>query len=338
MINKILVEATIKAFKNILEREGVPYDIRNDEESRFFMQLWEDTDEDRNLAYIQAAPAVERIVEHEPYILIKEGEPLIIRLNYLDRKLERDSFGEIMLERPDLDWRFAISVKSDAKILTSMALADRELDMSKDDEIKGSFNAIEDFGDRVFGVPCSNDYFDEMNDILLNIAPHDRENWSELVRDDEFVYGKLITPMLRAMGREFPRIFKFHPEAPQKLFDYFYGKLDYYFINPIEEVQATRIGAVNARGQLGRMPDNTNLMTPKVRFPSELLDVRFATGKYGEMSKDTLQLTFDGGWSLCFVLKPVYDKYGELGSDLKVYLPVTPFGSYRDQVAWLPVK
>lgn len=334
MINKILVEATIKAFKNILDREGLPYDIRNDEESRFFMRLWEETEEDRDRAYIQAAPAVERIVAHEPYLFIKDGDPLLIRINYLDRKLERDSFGEIMIERPDLDWRFAISVKSDAKILTSMDLADRELDMSNDDEIKNSFNAIEDFGNRIFSVPCSNEYFNEMNDILLNIAPHDKDSWSDLIKNDDFVYGKLITPMLRAMGREMPRIFKYHPEAPQKLFDYFYGKLDYYFINPIEEVKATRIGCVNARGQLGRMPNNSNLMVPRVRYPSELLDVRFATGQYGELSRDTLQLSFDGGWSLCIVINPVYDTYGELGFDLRVYLPVTPYGSYRDQVAW----
>ena len=337
MINKILVEATVRAFKDILDKEGVPYTIRKDEESRFFKQLWEDSDDERKLAYRQAAPAVKRIVEHEPFIFETAGEPLCIRLNYLNRTLERDSFGEIMLERADLNWRFCISVKSDAKILTSMPLADRELEMDKEEnKVQSSFNAIDDFGDRIFGIPCSNQYFEDMNEILLNIAPHDTDNWSELVRDEEFVYGTLITPMLRAMGREMPRIFKFHPEAPQKFFDYFYGKLDYYYINPINEMQVTRIGAVNARGYLGRMPDNPNLKVPKVRFPSELLDVRLATGKYGELSRDTLQLSFDGGWALCITLTPEYDTYGELGFDLKVYLPVTPYGSYRDQVKWAP--
>ena len=142
--------------------------------------------------------------------------------------------------------------------------------------------------------------------------------------------------MLRAIGREFPRLLKFHPEAPQRLFDYFYGKIDYYFINPIDELKVTRIGCVNSRGYLGRMPNSRNLKTPKTGFPSELLDVRFATGKYGEISRDTLQLAFDGGWSLCITMFPVYDTYGELGFDMQVYLPVTPFGSYRDQVDWYP--
>ena len=335
MINKILVEACVKAFKTILERENVPYVIKDDEESSYFFHLWEDADEERDLAYRQAEPAMERIASHEPYIFETGGEPLSIRLNYLDRRLERDSFGEIMLERPDLDWRFAISVKSDARILSALPVADRELDMDQD-RIMNSFNAIDDFGDRIFGIPCSNDYFDDMNEILLNIAPRDNENWSELVKDDSFVYGKLITPMLKAMGREFPRIFKFHPEAPQKLFDYFYGQMDYYFIKPINELKVTRIGCVNARGYLGRMPGNRNLKTPKTGFPSELYDVRMATGKYGEVSRDTLQLAFDGGWSLCITMYPVYDKYGELGFDLQVFIPVTPFGSYRDQVDWLP--
>ena len=66
------------------------------------------------------------------------------------------------------------------------------------------------------------------------------------------------------------------------------------------------------------------------------MDGRFATGKYGEISKDTLQLAFDNGWSLCINMFPVYDTYGELGFDMLVYIPVTPFGSYRDQVDWDP--
>ena len=180
MINKILVEACVKAFKTILERENVPYVIKDDEESSYFFHLWEDTDEEKDLAYRQAAPAMERIASHEPYIFETEGEPLCIRMNYLDRKLERDSFGEIMLERPDIDWRFAISVKNDARILAALPVADRELDMNKD-KIMNSFNGIDDFGDRVFGIPCSNEYFEDMNEILMNIAPRDSENWGELV-------------------------------------------------------------------------------------------------------------------------------------------------------------
>ena len=132
MINKILVEACVKAFKTILERENVPYVIKDDEESSYFFHLWEETDEEKDLAYRQAAPAMERIVSHEPFIFETDGEPLVIRMNYLDRRLERDSFGEIMIERPDLDWRFAISVKNDARILSALPVADRELDMNKD--------------------------------------------------------------------------------------------------------------------------------------------------------------------------------------------------------------
>ena len=335
MINRILVEACVKAFKTILEREGVPYFIQDDEEAQYFFNLWEETDEEKELAYRQALPAMERIAAHEPFLFKTEGEPLCIRLNYLERKLERDSFGEILLERPDLDWRFSISVKSDAKILSALPLAERELDMDND-VIRGSFNGIDDFGFRILGIPCSNDYFDDMNEIMLNMAPRDSENWGELVKDEQFVYGSLITPMLKAIGREFPRLFRSHPEAPQKLFDYFYGKIDYYFIKTIEELGITRIGCVNAHGDLGRIPDNTNYMTPKTEFPKELLEVRFATGKYGEVSRDTLQLNFEGGWALCITMSPVYDKYGEFGFDVQAYIPVTPFGSYREQVKWDP--
>ena len=51
MINRILVEACVKAFKSILEREGVPYFIKDDEEAQYFFDLWEKTDEEKDAAY-----------------------------------------------------------------------------------------------------------------------------------------------------------------------------------------------------------------------------------------------------------------------------------------------
>jgi hypothetical protein len=59
-----------------------------------------------------------------------------------------------------------------------------------------------------------------------------------------------------------------------------------------------------------------------------------ATGKYGEISRDTLQLTFDGGWAVCIRLSMDEKHIEDRNFLMNVYLPVTPFGSYRDQVPW----
>ena len=333
MINTILAAATLKAFEDIFEANDIPYELEDNEAYEGYMRVWEGSDK-KDLAYRQARPAVERIVSREPYIFEKAGAPLMIRFNDQNRKME-DSFGEILLERADLDWRFAISVKVDANIIATMPVAGRDMALFMN-KVDNMFNEIDDFGDRIFGVPCSNEYFDDMNEILLKIEPHDRENWKELLKDDSFVYDTLITPMLEAFGREMPRICKDHPEAPQKLIEYFYRKIDYYFIYPIDQLKLTRIGAVNAHGDLGRMPGNPNHNTPIVKYPTQLLDVRFSGGKYGEISKDTIRLAFDGGWSLCVTIRPVHDRMKGRSFELKVYMPVTPFGSYRDQVDWDP--
>jgi hypothetical protein len=175
-----------------------------------------------------------------------------------------------------------------------------------------------------------------MNSILENISNHDREAWAESLKNDDFAYDNLITPMLRAIADEIPRICQDHPEAPRRLIDFFYGKYDYYYLNPIEELELTRIGAINSHHGLGRIPNNHNHFTPCVDFPTELLDVRFANGKYGELSRDTVQFTFDKGWALCIqVIRNKTERYGRFFA-IKAYLPVTPFGSYRDQVAWAP--
>ena len=334
MINSILVGATIKSLEDILNGRGVPFEFEDSEAYRAYRDIW-DRSTKKDLALRQARPAVERIASKEPYIFLKSGDPLFIRFNDQNRELERDSFGEILLERKDLDWRVSISVKVDAKIIATMPVAGREmaLYMNKVDNV---FNEIDDFGQRIFGIPCSNRYFEDMNEILLRMAPHDMEKWRDFITDKKFIYGSIIKPMLRAIGDEIPRICKDHPEAPQRLIDYFYGTIDYYYINPIDKVEATRIGAVNSHRCLGRIPDNDNLKTPSVKFPTKLLDVRFANGRYGELSNDTIQISFDGGWSVCIMLQPVKDRTKGHRFELKVYLPVTPFGSYRDQVDWDP--
>ncbi|MBQ3292325.1 MAG: HaeIII family restriction endonuclease [Mogibacterium sp.] len=334
MINKLLVAAVIKSFEDILTEKDVPYTVRDDDETRLFMKTWDDADEsERNLAIRQARPAIRKIASMEPYLFLKDGEPLSIRLNFLTRELKKDSFGEIMLERPELGWRFSISVKNDARVISTMTVADRAQAFYMDKEVN-VFNEIDDFGDRIFGVPCSNDYFDEVNEILQKIEPSDKITWKNLLKNDDFAFDEVITPMLNAMSREIKRICQDHPEAPMKLIEYFYGKIDYYYINPLSKVQLTRIGAVNAHGGLGRIPDNHNLMVPRVKIPRDLLDIREGKGEYGELSKDTIQLSFDGGWAVCIQLGIEKDVETGRHFALNVYLPVTPFGSYRDQVEW----
>ncbi len=334
MVNSLLVMAAVKSIEETLIANDIPFGIESSEAYKSYQWEWVRSDK-QQLALRQAAPAIERILANEPYVFEKGGEPLFIRVNDKMRELEKESFGEILLERKDLDWRISLSVKSDAHVLTTMPVADRETDKFTPNASM-VVNEIDDFGDRIFGVPCSNEYFDDMNEILMKIDTTHSETWSQKLTDEDFVYDNIITPMLRAFGAEVQRICSVHPEAPAKLLDYFYGKIDYYFINPIDRLEVTRIGAVNSHGGLGRIPDNDNHYTPVVKMPTELLDVRFATGKYGEVSKDTLQLAFDGGWSVCITIRTQYTVDEGRIFALSVYLPVTPFGSYRDQVKWEP--
>lgn len=334
MINSLLVIGTALAFEEVLNDHNTPYELVDDEESREFRKVWESADDkDKKLVHRQALPAVKRIAEHEPYLFEDNGNPLRIRFNYLTRKLHEDSFGELLLERPDIDWNISISIKNDARIIAALPVADRTRN-TRDGRVINIFNEIDDFGDRIFNVPCTNDYFNDVNEVLLTFEPLKTEEWMEMIKDEDFLYGKLVSPMLKAIGNEISRIVKYHPEAPQKLIDYFYGKYDYYFFNPIEELEVTRIGAVNCHGQLGRIPDSHHYYTPRVKYPSELLEVRFATGKSGEILRDTIKFAFDGGWELCMTLHIEEDHIDDRNFSLNVYLPATPYGSYRDQVKW----
>ena len=337
MINTLLVAASLKAVEEVLQDNNIPYEIYDDEASIMYREMWDKANADEKaLKMRQARPAINRILHKEPYFFKKDGQPLVLKFNDASRKM-KDSFGEMLLERADLDWHIAFSVKNDARIIASTAVADRHT-AEYEEHTVNVYNVIDDFGDRIFGVPCSNDYFQDMNAILEQISHEDRQVWTERFKDDDYAYGHLITPMLEAIAREIPRICKDHPEAPRKLLDFFYSKYDYYYINPIDELEITRIGAINVHHGLGRIPGNVHHYTATVDFPTQLLDVRFATGPHGEISKDTIQLSFDGGWAVCLtVIRNQNEQYGRFFA-VKAYLPVTPFGSYRDQVAWDPAE
>ncbi|MBQ6456783.1 MAG: HaeIII family restriction endonuclease [Mogibacterium sp.] len=334
MINDLFVAACVKGTEERLNAAGIPYEIEENDAYRAYMNAWESSDKKDDLMR-QVRPALAKFAQNEPYLHETGGAPLRIRFNGPDRDLDKDSFAEVLLERSDLDWAIGVSIKNDAKVLTDMRITDRNVDvyLGRNENV---VNEIEDFGDRIFGVPCSNEYFDEVNAILEKIHAHDRERWAELLMDDDFVYDTVITPMLSAFAREIPRICENHPEAPMHFFDYFYGKYDYYFLNPIEELEVTRMGAVNPRGGLGRVPGNDNHLINVVAKPTKLLDVRFATGSHGEISKDTIQLSFDGGWAMCFTILVANTAEHGRSFNLGVYMPVTPFGSYRDQAKWDP--
>ena len=225
MINTLLVAASLKALEEILQDNDIPYEIYKDEASDMYQELWETADAgEKALTMRQARPAIHRIIHKEPYVFIKSDGPLVLKFNDASRKM-KDSFGEMLLEREDFDWHIAFSIKSDARIIASTAVADRH-DAEYEDHTVNVYNVIDDFGDRIFGVPCTNEYFQDMNAILEQISHDGHETWIERFKDDDFAYDKLITPMLGAIAREIPRICKDHPEAPAKLLDFFYSRIN----------------------------------------------------------------------------------------------------------------
>ena len=119
MINTLLVAASLRSLEAILQDNEIPYEIYKDEASDMYQDLWEKAGaEEKALKMRQARPAIERIIHKEPYVFIKSGGPLVLKFNDESRKM-KDSFGEMLLEREDLDWRIALSIKNDARIIAS---------------------------------------------------------------------------------------------------------------------------------------------------------------------------------------------------------------------------
>ena len=268
LINKLFDE--ISKFTNVViikdssyEAAKRAYDLTSDEVIKNF-----------NLS---AQAAIKKLFEFEPNLFYKCSDNI-------ELSIQKDSNGEdgdvrdIVILRNYPKWEIGISSKHN-----HFALKHSRLSPSID------------FGNKWYGLDCSDEYWNEINPIFnfTNECKKKNVNWNQMNNKEDDVY----VPLLNAFINEIKRSYSKDKNICKKFVEYLLGKYDFYKVIGIDDKKLTEIQAYNFHGQLNKesLKSKPKLSIPLIEMPDEIQYINFKTN-----SKNTVLITMNNGWSFSF--------------------------------------
>lgn len=167
------------------------------------------------------------------------------------------------------------------------------------DAVKHSrLSPLIDFGREWMGIPCSENYFGEINvvfDLLANLKHQNPEiKWEDL---GDAKSTDVYVPLLTAFRKEMLNLAKTNKVASSNLLSYLIGRKPFYKVIKEDSKNIVVVKAFNIGGKLnqtinGRKPI---IKTDSVKLPTRIIELEFKEG-----SDTTLMMVLDEGWQISF--------------------------------------
>jgi len=232
--------------------------------------------EKQKIFQISAEAALDSLLEMEPCMF--EGNDVLTLEFQKDNRGVCGDVRDIVVKRNELSWEIGLSIKHNH------------------DAVKHSrLGTSLDFGDKWFGIPCSDSYWNSVKPIFdsLTLAKEQKKKWSEIANKGENIY----IPLLNAFAEEVRRATATDSSVPRKMVEYLLGIKDYYKIVSIDAKKITSIKTFNIHNTLNK-PSKVKVSTisvPIVKLPTELVSLKFKTN-----SNTTLEAYLNNGWQMSF--------------------------------------
>lgn len=231
----------------------------------------------QSLMSMSAHSFVPDIFDLEPLILEDDGD-VVELLIQKDKSGEDGDVRDILIARSGIKWEIGLSMKHNHFAVKHSRLSH-----------------LIDFGDKWYGVPCSNSYWQSVLPIFDYLQKQKREGkaWFELTDKSERVY----VPLLKAFMQELRLTYAKHKELPQKMVEYLLGEFDFYKVVSIDNQRVTQINTFNLHGTLNKngRRNKAKATIPRVLLPTRIVNLDFKPG-----SDNTIELYLDGGWQFSF--------------------------------------
>ncbi len=239
---------------------------------------FEGFDADAQRRYIDSATAtVHHVLTIEPRLETPLTKDCALRVEIQsDQTGQTGDVRDIITVSSDDDWQIGFSAKNNHNAVKHSRLSHRI-----------------DFGQKWFGVPCSEVYMQKARSIFGElkdkVAKKENLTWAHLPNKAHDYY----IPTLRAFQSEISRIAQENPRTPQMLIEYLVGRHDFYKIMKYDAY--TRIQGYNLHGTLGRPSKDIKpkYRIPILRLPTEII-------KMNIVGHTTLHMILDNGWDLSF--------------------------------------
>jgi len=171
---------------------------------------WEAIPEDMQKTFLLSATAgVNAILEAEPIILDDNDDDLVVKIQPDGAGKEGD-VRDILIIRRGMRWEIGVSVKNNHFAVKHSRLSSKL-----------------DFGDKWFGIKCSEHYWNDINPIFKYLSECKKKglDWNELPSKENDVY----IPLLLAFLTEVKRSYNIYGEDLAKsMVEYLIGKYDFY--------------------------------------------------------------------------------------------------------------
>ena len=234
-------------------------------------------DEFQSILRESARAAVVTIFDMEP--MIKEQSSGVLKLKIqTDKEGKEGDVRDIVISRSDVEWEIGLSIKHNHFAVKHSRLA-KSLD----------------FGKKWFGVPCSQNYWNQIKPVFDYLSQQKTEGkkWSDLPAKDTDVY----VPLLQAFIEEILRSNVVDVDVPRKMVEYLLGEFDFYKVISIDNRRLTQIQTYNLHGTLNK-PSKSKVA--KLQVPLASLPTRIVSLDFKPNSTNTVELYMDGGWQFSF--------------------------------------
>lgn len=229
---------------------------------------------------ITASAAINFLIDIEPRLSngICEKDILVLEI-VSDQAGQMGDVRDVLIIRSLQKWEIGISAKNNHRAVKHSRLSQNI-----------------DFGKRWLGVPCSQNYFNEIKpifDMLSDLRTEDRTTrWSSIENMHQVVY----IPILNAFRKELLRLDKENSNiVAENLVQYLIGNRDFYKV--IKGNKKVEIQVYNINGSLNLPFENIKPKAhiPRLKLPSRLIEV-----VYQNNSTTTLLVALNEGWQISF--------------------------------------
>lgn len=237
------------------------------------------SEKDKKEMFLSAESGIKTIIEMEPKIIEDGKDKLTVLLQPDNVATKLGDIRDMLIIRRELSWEIGISVKHNHSALKHSRLSTKL-----------------DFGKSWFNLPCSANYFNEINPIFkrLKMLKEEKICWKDLADKEENTY----VPLLQSFIKEFNYLSSLKKNITLDLIKYLIGSngKDYYkLIHNNNHI--TTIMPFNLFKTLNQSTKNEK---PKIIIPDIELPTRIIELSLKNNSKTTVILTMDNGWSISF--------------------------------------
>ncbi|MFZ2283601.1 MAG: HaeIII family restriction endonuclease [Lutibacter sp.] len=237
-------------------------------------------EKEQDIFRITASTAINFLIDIEPRLSngINKDDILVLEI-VSDLAGQTGDVRDVLIIRSLQKWEIGISAKNNHRAVKHSRL---------------SMNI--DFGEKWLGIPCSQNYFKEIQpvfEMLENLKKQDKSTkWTSIDNMHEVVY----LPILNAFRKELLRLDKENQNiVAENLVKYLIGNQDFYKV--IKGNKKVEIQAYNLNGTLNLPFEKIKpkAKIQKLKLPSRLIEI-----VYQNDSTTTLLVSLNEGWQISF--------------------------------------